>query len=93
MSAPGRKHKAGTGIDPSSIAGAVAGPMPAKLEAQLATLVGAAPAGDDWLHEIKFDGYRMLARIAGGKGQFISRNKRTGPRNSPIWRSCCPACR
>ena len=28
---------------------------------QLATLVEAPPAGDDWLHEIKFDGYRAIA--------------------------------
>ena len=26
-----------------------------------------APAGDDWLHEIKYDGYRMHARFDGGK--------------------------
>ncbi|MEO5767560.1 MAG: DNA ligase D, partial [Polyangia bacterium] len=30
---------------------------------QLATLVTAAPAGDDWLHEVKFDGFRVLCRI------------------------------
>lgn len=33
---------------------------------QLATLVDAAPEGDEWLHESKFDGYRALAAI--GKG-------------------------
>jgi bifunctional non-homologous end joining protein LigD len=48
--------------------------MPAKLAPQLATLVDAAPAGDEWLNEIKFDGYRMLARISGGSARFISRN-------------------
>jgi hypothetical protein len=29
---------------------------------QLSTLVMDAPAGDDWLHEIKYDGYRLLCR-------------------------------
>jgi len=47
--------------------------MPAMPEPQLATLADAAPAGDAWLHEIKFDGYRMLVRIDGGKAKFISR--------------------
>jgi len=27
-------------------------------------LVDEAPAGDDWLHEVKYDGYRMHARLA-----------------------------
>jgi len=27
--------------------------------------VDEAPAGDDWLHEVKFDGYRILAAIEG----------------------------
>ena len=30
-------------------------------ELQLATLVDAAPDGDRWLHELKYDGYRILA--------------------------------
>jgi ATP-dependent DNA ligase len=25
------------------------------------------PTGDEWAHEIKFDGFRMHARIAGGR--------------------------
>jgi bifunctional non-homologous end joining protein LigD len=41
---------------------------------ELATLVDAAPPGDDWLHEIKFDGYRMVCHVANGKARFISRN-------------------
>ena len=41
---------------------------------QLATLVDHAPAGDEWIHEIKFDGYRMLCRVDKGKATFISRN-------------------
>jgi bifunctional non-homologous end joining protein LigD len=33
---------------------------------QLTELVDAAPEGDQWLHEIKFDGYRMHARLDRG---------------------------
>lgn len=40
---------------------------------QLATRVEAAPQGDGWLHEIKFDGYRLMARIAHGQVQLTSR--------------------
>jgi bifunctional non-homologous end joining protein LigD len=55
-------------------AAAVQAQMPSKIDAQLATLADEAPAGDAWLHEIKYDGYRMLVRIDGGKAKFISRN-------------------
>jgi bifunctional non-homologous end joining protein LigD len=41
---------------------------------QLATLTDNAPAGDEWVHEIKFDGYRMICRIEKGDIAFISRN-------------------
>src|SRR5262245_8403347 len=44
---------------------------------QLATLTDKAPEGDQWLHEIKLDGYRMACRISGGRVQFISRNGRS----------------
>nr|WP_255428074.1 DNA ligase D [Ramlibacter cellulosilyticus] len=38
--------------------------MPATLEPELATLVD-KPLPGDWIYEIKFDGYRMLARVGG----------------------------
>jgi bifunctional non-homologous end joining protein LigD len=49
------------------------GAMPKAPKVELATLVDAAPTGDEWLHEIKFDGYRMLCRVMKGKARFISR--------------------
>jgi bifunctional non-homologous end joining protein LigD len=48
--------------------------LPAKLEPQLATLVEEAPQGDDWVYEVKFDGYRLLARVEKGKAKLVTRN-------------------
>jgi bifunctional non-homologous end joining protein LigD len=48
--------------------------VPRTIELQLPTLVEAAPDGDQWLHEIKFDGYRMLCRIDGETVTFETRN-------------------
>ncbi|MGJ7511635.1 DNA ligase D [Variovorax sp. GT1P44] len=49
--------------------------LPASLSPQLATLASAPPAApDDWLYELKFDGYRLLTRIDGDKVQCITRN-------------------
>jgi DNA ligase D-like protein (predicted ligase) len=49
-------------------------PQPPKwIKPQLTRLVDEAPAGPDWLHEIKYDGYRMHARLADGKPQLLTR--------------------
>jgi bifunctional non-homologous end joining protein LigD len=49
--------------------------LPAWVSPQLATLVSTPPVGDDWVHEIKLDGYRMLLRIERGRGQLLTRNR------------------
>ena len=50
-------------------------PLPSKLAPQLATLVEGPPAdADDWIWELKFDGYRLLARVESGKAQLFTRN-------------------
>jgi ATP-dependent DNA ligase len=36
-------------------------------------IVKKAPDGSDWLHEIKFDGYRMHARLEAGRVQILTR--------------------
>ena len=41
---------------------------------QLATLVSAPPVGPNWVHEIKFDGYRLLARLEDGIVTLTTRN-------------------
>ena len=41
---------------------------------QLATLVATPPSGDEWLHEIKYDGYRIGARVRKGRVSLYTRN-------------------
>jgi bifunctional non-homologous end joining protein LigD len=54
--------------------GAVKADLPQELAPELATLVDKAPASPaDWVFEIKFDGYRMLARIEGKDVRLITR--------------------
>ncbi|KWT70833.1 MULTISPECIES: DNA ligase D [unclassified Variovorax] len=58
-----------------SLAGAKKSALPAKLAPELATLVDAPPSnGDDWVLEIKFDGYRMLARVNDAGVRLFTRN-------------------
>ena len=49
--------------------------LPDFVPPQLATLVDRVPQGDDWLHELKFDGYRILCRISDGDICLITRNR------------------
>ncbi len=54
---------------------AVEADLPLSLQPQLATLVDSLPADPaEWVYEIKFDGYRILCRIDGGKIQLFTRN-------------------
>jgi bifunctional non-homologous end joining protein LigD len=62
----------GTG-DISSTEGAVKAEMPMSLEPMLATLGSTVPSGSDWLYEVKWDGYRALCFIEGGKVRMVSR--------------------
>jgi bifunctional non-homologous end joining protein LigD len=41
---------------------------------QLATLVKEPPSGSGWVHEVKYDGYRIGCRLRGGRATLISRN-------------------
>lgn len=61
-------------IDPKKVSGARKTAMPGFVQPQLATLVSEAPDGNEWLHELKFDGYRMLVHITPGEVRFWSRN-------------------
>ncbi|MYN05122.1 DNA ligase D [Pseudoduganella sp. DS3] len=54
---------------------AAAAPLPESLAPELATLADSPPAApEDWLFEVKYDGYRLLARIEGGDIRLLTRN-------------------
>ena len=60
-----------------------ASPVPEAFSPQLATLVSEPPEGD-WLYEIKFDGYRMLARVKKGRVNLFTRNGHDWTDRMPI---------
>ena len=65
--AKSRKKATGT------LTGAHKAKLPAQLKPELATLVDSAPEGQ-WSYEIKFDGYRIMARIDHDQVQLFTRN-------------------
>jgi bifunctional non-homologous end joining protein LigD len=60
--------------DPASLPGARRSAMPAQTKPQLATLVKDPPTGDRWVHEVKYDGYRILCFKTGNDIRLVSRN-------------------
>jgi bifunctional non-homologous end joining protein LigD len=48
--------------------------MPGFIKPQLATLKSKAPSGEQWLHEIKYDGYRVQVHVNAGKKKVYTRN-------------------
>jgi len=45
-----------------------------KVDVQLAKLVDTVPEGDDWLFEMKYDGYRIIAIVEGNNVRLMTRN-------------------
>jgi len=66
---PAKPRKAASG----TLTGARKAKLPAQLKPELATLVDSAPEGQ-WSYEIKFDGYRIMARIDHDQVQLFTRN-------------------
>jgi ATP-dependent DNA ligase len=58
---------------PRPLAGRAHAGLPEWIRPQLTQLVDAAPNGPEWLHEIKFDGYRMHARLDHGAVRLLTR--------------------
>ncbi|CAD7712471.1 Multifunctional non-homologous end joining protein LigD [Xanthomonas hydrangeae] len=63
--------------------GARDAPCPTELRAQLTLLREQAPEGERWLHEIKWDGYRLLADMVDGNVQLRSRNDQAWTQRFP----------
>lgn len=72
----GSQNYSAFGLD--KVKGAVKAPMPSAIRPMLATLVDEAFDDDDWIYEIKWDGYRSVV-FFGGNGQrslrMVSRNQ------------------
>lgn len=63
--------------------------MPDFIAPQLCTVLDRPPGGAGWLHEIKFDGYRMQARIQGGACVLRTRNGLDWTKRfTPIAKAC-----
>jgi bifunctional non-homologous end joining protein LigD len=60
---------------PDDVAGAHRAKLPDFVPPQLATLVSSPPEGDNWVHEIKFDGYRLLAHLDHGRVKLLTRTQ------------------
>jgi bifunctional non-homologous end joining protein LigD len=58
-----------------SLTGARKAPIPDRVEPALAETVATPPDGEQWLHEIKLDGYRMICRKEGQQVRLISRSQ------------------
>ena len=77
----------GSGGAPLRLAGfpgAVRGPLPRTQPLALAMIVETPPDGDEWLHEIKHDGYRIVARIEEGEVRLVSRNGKDWTKEFPL---------
>jgi bifunctional non-homologous end joining protein LigD len=51
----------------------VKAPLPGFIEPALATSIEKVPAGERWIHEIKFDGYRVQVHLANEAVKIFTR--------------------
>ncbi|HJY28694.1 MAG TPA: hypothetical protein VJ306_11745, partial [Pyrinomonadaceae bacterium] len=59
-----------------NLPGARKAAMPEFVPPQLATLTDKPPSSDEWFHELKFDGYRLLCHLEGRQVRFWTRNRK-----------------
>src|SRR6185295_16293966 len=76
---------------PATIGGARDSRLPDFVTPSLATLSSTAPASSDWVHEIKFDGYRIQARIETGKVALRTRSGLVWTKKFPLIAEACAA--
>lgn len=61
------------GLLAAKLKGAKGAPFPKFIEPSLATLADKPPSGERWVHEIKFDGYRLQIHLKQGEAKFYTR--------------------
>jgi bifunctional non-homologous end joining protein LigD len=71
-------------IDSSKLAGARKASLPDFISPQLATVSRIVPTGEGWVHEVKYDGYRMLCRVNAGAVKIYSRNHKEWTKQFPF---------
>lgn len=71
---PPEEPDAAPAPDVAKLKGAKKAPLPSFVEPVLATPSGKPPTGARWIHEIKFDGYRLQARIDAGRVKLLTRS-------------------
>lgn len=59
-------------------------PCPERIKPQLLTMASRPPAGDNWLYEIKFDGYRLMVRIDQGNVILFTKNGYDWTKRMPL---------
>ena len=70
-------------INGGTAAGARKSPQESWVKPQLATLVTSCPEGEEWIHELKYDGYRILCRLKDGEATLWTRNGNEWTRKLP----------
>jgi bifunctional non-homologous end joining protein LigD len=70
----GKVKQSRTATKDAPAPGAKRGKLPATQSPQLCAVADEPPAGNNWISEIKFDGYRLLAWIDHGKARLVTRN-------------------
>jgi bifunctional non-homologous end joining protein LigD len=71
---PAKPAPAEPALKPASIESAKKAPMPGFVEPMLASLAKSPPSDERWLHEIKFDGYRLEAHVKGDRVRLLTRS-------------------
>lgn len=66
-------HEAPPNVDPRALPGARTAKLRGDVAPELATLVTEVPDGVEWLHEVKFDGYRILLQLEGKQVRCLTR--------------------
>ncbi|MGE0119154.1 MAG: DNA ligase D [Dongiaceae bacterium] len=68
-----KKRRRKPAVDPAALPKAKAAALPRFVEPLLPSAVDKAPSGADWVHEIKYDGYRVQIRIENGRVALLTR--------------------